>query len=110
MTDKFVDLVDGRHTLKTPIASSAGAADADKIPRTGPDGKLHMSLQAPETYVHNQMVPATTWVVNHNLGKYPSITVHDPSGTELTTRVEHVSINQALVIMSFALSGTAHAN
>lgn len=110
MSDRFLDVVSGRHTLKTPIESSAGVADASKIPRTSSDGKLHLSLQAPETYTHNQMIPDTTWTINHNLGKTPSITVRDSSGAEVEADIEHPTLNQAIVRLSYAVSGTAHAN
>lgn len=34
------------------------------------------------TYVHEQEVAADTWIINHNLGKRPSVTVVDTADEE----------------------------
>ena len=35
-----------------------------------------------KTYVHEQEVASNTWVINHNLGKRPSVTVVDTADEE----------------------------
>lgn len=106
----YLDSPDGKITKVSTIQSSSGVGDANKIPATGIDGKIALSLQAPETYIHTQGVPAFTWTVNHNLGKKPSITVLDSANREIEVAVEHTSNNQAVLTFSVELSGTAHAN
>lgn len=68
----------------------------------GPSGDL--------SYTHNQLSASNTWVINHNLGKYPAITLRDSAGSEFDARVQHVNNNQAIAHLSYAVSGTAHAN
>lgn len=106
----YIDSQAGKLNKISAIQSSTGAPDADKIPATGSNGKIALSLQAAETYVHNQGIPAFTWTVNHNLGKKPSITVLDTASREIEVVVEHVSDNQAVLTLGVELSGTAHAN
>lgn len=42
--DKFISLEGGRRKLEAAIKASTGAADADKIIATGPDGKIDITL------------------------------------------------------------------
>lgn len=44
MADKFIDIVNGVPTLKTPVGSSAGSGDAGKIPKLDSGGKLDASM------------------------------------------------------------------
>lgn len=44
MVDKIVHRVNGEYQQYTPVQTSAGAADAGKIPALGPDGKLDPSI------------------------------------------------------------------
>lgn len=63
-----------------------------------------------KSYTHNQLSASLTWTINHNLGKYPSITLQDSAGSEFEARIQHVNNNQAIAYLSYAVSGTAHAN
>jgi hypothetical protein len=48
-------------------------------------------------YVHNQVSPATTWIVNHNFGFWPIVEVVNSVGEEIIAEVVHASLNQARV-------------
>lgn len=61
-------------------------------------------------YVHTQTVPDTTWIVDHNLGKRPAVTVVDSGGTQVEGSVQHVSDNRAIVTFTVAFGGTAYCN
>ena len=62
----------------------------------------------PTTYVHNQSTPASTWVIDHNLGIYPNVTVEDSAGTTVEGEIVHNSINQMTLTFSAAFSGIAY--
>lgn len=52
--------------------------------------------------------PLALWVVNHNLGYYPSsVRVLSPGGVEVNAEVVDISINQLQIIFSSAQSGRA---
>lgn len=59
------------------------------------------------SYRHDQGVAATTWNINHSLGRNPIIDVLDSTGRVLITEVHHVNLNQATVTLLTALTGTA---
>lgn len=61
-------------------------------------------------FEHVQAVPAVTWTVTHNLGRYPSVTVIDTGGNVVLTQVSHLSINQLQIDVSAAFSGRALLN
>ena len=67
-------------------------------PTPGPTGS---------SYVHTQATPAATWVINHNLGFFPAITVEDSAGNEVEGAITYNSANQVTITFSAAFSGRA---
>lgn len=65
---------------------------------------------AVNSYVHDQAVASSTWVINHNLGRYPSVTVVDSAGTQFIVQVEYNSKNQLTVYMNGSTTGKAYLN
>lgn len=61
-------------------------------------------------YIHDQSIPSDTWLVNHNLGKFPSVTITDTAGTEIIGEVEYVNSNSLILRFSAAFSGKAFLN
>lgn len=57
-----------------------------------------------------QQIPETIWVLNHNLGKYPSVTIIDSAGEEVFGSVKHDSNSQVTITFSAAFSGSAFFN
>ena len=49
------------------------------------------------TYVHVQSSSSDTWVITHDLGRFPSVTVIDSGGSVLTAAVTHNSENQLTI-------------
>jgi hypothetical protein len=58
-------------------------------------------------YVHTQAAISSTWVINHNLGFFPNVTVLDNSNRMLETYVQYNNVNTATIIMNSATSGKA---
>lgn len=59
-------------------------------------------------YTHNQGSPSATWVIVHNLGVRPNVTVEDSAGTTVEGEIEHNSENQLTLTFSGAFSGIAY--
>lgn len=75
------------------------------VERTGQD----VTISNP-SFVFEQAIPSDTWVINHNLGKRPSITLVDSSGREFETEREYVNDNQVIVRLLSATTGFAYLN
>ena len=67
------------------------------------------------TYTHNQSSTSNTWVITHNLHRFPSVTVIDSGGTIVQGTVVYNS-NKQLTITFFsgssalAFQGKAYLN
>lgn len=73
-------------------------------------GGLLVEVVSDKHYRHTQGIPATTWTIAHNLGKYPSVTVVDTSGTEYECDVTHIDANNCIIHFSVGFSGYADLN
>lgn len=62
------------------------------------------------TYIHEQGEASSQWVINHNLNKYPSVTVVDSANNEIIAEVKYTSANTCVVNMSSAFKGKAFLN
>ena len=61
-------------------------------------------------YIHYQASIATTWSINHNLNKNPSVTIVLPTGDQVQGEVEYIDANNVTVTLSSANSGKAYLN
>lgn len=62
---------------------------------------------AGDSFQHTQGAADTTWIVNHNLGRFPAVTVLDSAGTEIEADIDHNTINQVEITLAEAISGIA---
>ena len=61
-------------------------------------------------FTYTQGVASTTWNIQHNLGKFPSITVIDTANTVVTGEYTYDDINNVTLTFSAAFAGTAYLN
>ena len=92
------------------IIDSPAEINVVEVSGTGPPGP-----QGPQgiagggfNYVHDQMTPAATWTITHNLNGYPNITVVDSSGRQVEGDVTYASANQVVVAFASAFSGKGY--
>jgi hypothetical protein len=69
-----------------------------------------ISVKPDMGFIFNQMSAASVWTVNHNLGKYPSVTIVDSANTVVQGQVIYQDINVITIKFSTAFSGTAYLN
>lgn len=62
------------------------------------------------TFVYDQQVASATWVITHNMGKYPSVTIVDTAGDEVEGEVKYNSLNQVTITFSAPVTGKAYLN
>lgn len=61
-------------------------------------------------YKHDQMIASAMWVINHGLGKWPSVTVIDSAGNECVGNISYNDANTIALTFSSAFAGTAYLN
>jgi hypothetical protein len=63
-----------------------------------------------DSYRHDQSTTATVWIVDHQLGRYPSsVTVYDPTLAQQYDEFEvlHLSTEQLRISMDLSIPGVA---
>jgi len=63
-----------------------------------------------KNFIHTQSASSSSWVVTHNLNKYPSVTVVDSAGTVVIGAVDYNSLNQATLTFNAPFGGKAYFN
>jgi len=80
-------------------------AEVIEVGIVGPQGP---SGGAGSTYVHDQAVPNSVWVIVHNLGYFPNVTVEDSGGNEHEPSIVYDSGNQLTLTFSGSFGGKAY--
>lgn len=63
-----------------------------------------------KTYVHTQNIAASTWVIKHDLYKYPSVSVVDSAENQVVGEVAYDSLNSLTITFAAPFSGRAYLN
>lgn len=66
--------------------------------------------EALDTYVHEQGIASSEWIINHNLNKFPSVTVVDSAGSEIIVGVRYVDSNTCVIDLTSPFKGKAYLN
>ena len=75
------------------------------------DARRYTDEHGDKRYVYHNDQGQDTWVIDHNLGKRPSVTiVSDIDGHEIIGDVEYVSDNRLIIHFQSALNGSAYLN
>ena len=61
-------------------------------------------------YVHEQAIADKTWLVKHNLDKYPAVTVIDSANTVIIGDIKYIDENTLQIMFSSAFTGRAYCN
>lgn len=62
------------------------------------------------TFVFTQSAPSALWLIVHNLGRYPSVTVIDSSGSIAEGDITYTDGDTLSVAFSASFSGVAYLN
>lgn len=69
-----------------------------------------MSAPKVERYIHTQNEASDIWRIDHQMGRYPSVTVVDSAGTMVFGDVNYDNENQVTITFTAAFSGKAYLN
>ncbi len=62
------------------------------------------------TFVFSQPSTSATWVIVHNMGKFPSVSIVDSGKSLVIGNVTYDSLNQVTITFSVPFSGSAFLN
>ena len=63
-----------------------------------------------KTFIHIQSVASNIWTIQHDLNKFPSVTVVDSANNIVYGNVKHMNSNRVVVVFTSAFSGKAFCN
>jgi hypothetical protein len=76
----------------------------------GERGERGIAGDGSDTFIWSPPDVLDTWVIAHNLGKFPAVTVVDSLGRVLTSDVTYLDNNLVEIAFAFPVSGTAYLN
>ena len=96
-----------------PLAYSSGNGNLNNLQSYS----ISVFTAGDKNILHTQSSASNSWTVNHNMGKYPSVSIVecDPSANEtdgdlVIGEVTYNSINQLTIKFAAAISGVAYIN
>lgn len=63
-----------------------------------------------KTFVFEQATTSDTWEIEHNLGKFPAVSVVDSAGSAVVCQCNYVNENKVILRMNGAFKGKAFLN
>ena len=97
-------------TVYTLVLANIGGSGNLDINKFYDFAVFTLSSTSAPTFIFDQGVPATTWDITHNLGKFPSITVIDTGDTVVTGEYTYTNNNNVVLTFSAAFAGKAYLN
>lgn len=73
-------------------------------------GDLANFIAASNTYVYTQTVTASSWEIEHNLGRFPSVEVVDSAGSVVVGDIVYFNENNITITFSAPFTGKAYLN
>lgn len=112
-----------RKPLRVELKPRGGAySDELWYPSVDENGVLTWTLSTSRTppepaeighdkhYFYEQAQPSDSWLIEHNLGKYPSVSIVDTANTEVVGDVEYIDTNSLRVTFANPFAGYAYLN
>ena len=99
-TDRIEEKIGDLSQLETKEKSDLVSAINEAASKSGGD----------KTYVFTQSTAAERWEINHNLGKFPSVTIVDSGGNEVVGDVMYLTKNKLITSFTAPFSGKAYLN
>ena len=91
-----------------PVFAAAAAVPPQPIAAViGPPGPQGPPGEVSPPVVFTQSSASAEWIINHNLGFWPFVTIHGVGGNEVDAEVANVSLNQVRVLFSQPTAGSA---
>ena len=95
---------------QTDTLTLCAGSDNVSLSASASDNSITIDARGEVVYVHTQPTPSKVWQVQHNLGKYPSITIVDSAGTQVEGDVDYTDTNNCILTFEGAFSGKAFCN
>lgn len=106
LTDRHIVI---REEKRKVFVRDNGSVRIVEIARQGPSGAVGPTgPQGPSGLedFEQSFASATTWTVNHNLGRFPIATILTTGNVEMDAQIVHMSNNQLIVHFASPIAGS----
>jgi hypothetical protein len=101
-------VIDTQEPDPVVIAVDEGDNVVVTVSGEGPRGATTAAL---DHLAFNQNTPSSLWTIQHNLGKFPSVTVFDSAKTQIEGDVTHINNNELTINFGAgSFAGVAYLN
>ena len=104
LTEKIKSIID------MPMTETPAETKYDDRHYTKNEVDTKIATNAAPTYVFTQMSPSSEWLVNHNLDKFPSVTIVDSGGSVAVGEIIYINNDSLRLVFSAAFAGNAYLN
>lgn len=92
------------------VVSDSGQGPPGSVGVKGDKGDTGAPGLAGVSFNFVQSIPAAEWVIQHNLNRFPSVTVVDSAGSVVEGIEEYVSADEIRLSFAAAFAGNAYLN
>lgn len=107
---KAVNYIESGKAELTPLTVRAENAAQSAAESAAAALSAAESIISDKAFVFEQGIASNMWVIEHNLNKYPSVSVVDSANNIITPEVEYIDLNNIVVRMNGATTGKAFLN
>ena len=93
------------YNIQLTFLGGNGAVDIDRYYNI-----FNFTFAGDKTFDFEQTIPSATWNIQHNLGKFPSITVVDTSDSVVIGEYTYIDNNNVTLNFSAPFGGKAYLN
>jgi len=89
--------------------TSENAGDGIAITDVGGIVKIE-NIDPDKSFIFEQGISSDVWEIQHNLDKYPAISIVDTAGNEIIANIQYINRNNVKITMTSAFKGKAYLN
>lgn len=120
----YVDIINGNiynfvnGFWNGPIGKLGGKANVQELTFDNTNNSLNLtggggSVVLPAynvSFTFTELIPTSTWNINHNMHRHPSIVIVDSSGNQFYGDIKFIDIDNLSITFGSGLTGTAYLN
>lgn len=124
LAQKYIKSIEGSAFISVSQGDNIISLDVDDQGGLGATGKGLGIVEIPrkeivtdalgyipnKSYVHTQHEASDVWFIDHQMGRYPSVTVVDSAGTMVFGEVTYDNENRVTITFTAAFGGKAYLN
>ena len=103
-----IEVIETPRTVDIEMSDTSENPVQNKVIKSYVDANIGTGID--KNYTHTQISASNNWIINHNLNKFPSVTIVDSGGTIVVGEISYTNINSVSISFNGIFSGKAYCN